>query len=127
MNDNTQFVMTVLGAILMLLPSAVQLYWGDLSNYLFSYIMAKYTIPESVIGAPWLVNSFAVMWIITIPIGGYIVKFIGRRAMLIASAVIFNLSLVMCYFIIDTSALALMLFLGVIGGIGSGLPHGLVL
>lgn len=127
MDSRSQFMTTILGAILMLLPCACHLYWGNLSMYTFSYILATNTASESVIGAPWFMTLFNAMWLSTLSLGGLVVKVVGRRTVLMLSALTFNVSLFMCYFIIDTSALTLMLYLGLVGGVSVGLPHGLIM
>lgn len=123
---NYKMLSTVVGVSLMLFPTELYLYWGNLSIYTLSYFLANGTSP-STIESPWIMSTYFLTWSIVIPLGGHFSAIIGRRTTLLVSIFIYNMSIALCYFTIDISYAVFTIVFGVFRAIGSGISHALLM
>lgn len=113
-------LMTVIGAYLLTLPIGMQWYWGNMSTYVYSYVI-KYHPTVEIINSPWLLSLYLIAMNLSFFAGGIVSNYIGRRKTAVCGILAFISGLISSYFTLQSTPALLNVTLGVVLGTGSGI------
>lgn len=115
--------LSLVGSCLILLPTGLPWFWGNLGTYTYSYFYFKHNVETGSLYT-WIMSLFLVCRTLAIPLSGTIIRKYGFKITVYFAVLIFNLGFMGSFWAIQYSVTFFIITFGGLCGIGAGFMYG---
>lgn len=123
MRKKIQKFVTLVGAVILMIPNGMSWTWGNMSSYCLSYLVIVCE-ETSNIRPLWVPSFFFASWILMLTSNNYFNKWVARKWIIILGIILSVLAPFLSYFAIKGNAMLFFATFGILSGAGTGLLYG---